>query len=145
MWARSWIGCTLVAFWFSGCVFSFDASTPPSVTDEVWDDGMYAIGLDDAGMYRDGTYTGHRDLPTPQFIVVDVTIENRRIVAIHLRQHPFWKTPQEQEQLFQVVIKDQTTATIAPRHEESEQDQLLDAIDDALNKARQVSPSDTAE
>lgn len=145
MWARSWIGCTLVAFWFSGCVFSFDSSTPPSVTDEIWDDGMYDIGLDDAGMYRDGTYTGHRDLPTPQFIAVDVTIENRRIVAIHLRQHPFWNASPEQENLFQVVIKNQTTTTIAPRHEGSEQDQLLDAIDDALNKARQAPPSDTAE
>ena len=134
---RAWIACMMMVLWLSGCVFRFDASAPPSGMEEAWDDGIYDIPPDPEERYRDGNYTGRRSLPTPQFIVVDVTIEKNRIVAIQLRQHPAWKAPREQEKLLNMVVTSQTTSTITPRPEDSEQDQLLDAIDDALNKARQ--------
>jgi uncharacterized protein with FMN-binding domain len=138
--ARGWIACAIVALWFSGCVFRLGSSTPPSPREEAWDDGIYDVAIEPEGIYRDGTYIGRERLPTPQFIVVDVTIEKSRIVAIRLRQHPAWKAPQEQDRLLRMVVTHQTTSAIAPRHEGSEQDQLLDAIDDALDKARQPAP-----
>ena len=52
-----------------------------------------------------------------------------------------WSAPQEQETLLQTVLSEQTTSTVVPRHEGSEKDHLLDAIDEALNKARQGPPS----
>lgn len=104
--------------------------------DEAWDDGIYDLNL-----YYDGVYTGRQPIPTPQFIVVDVAIEQGRIMAIHLREYPSWSAPQEQEKLLQSVITSQTTSTIAPRDEGSEQDHLLNAIEDALNKARQAPSS----
>lgn len=139
-WARGWIAYTIVALWFSGCVFRLGSSTSPSGMEEAWDDGIYDVAPGPEGIYRDGTYTGSERLPTPQFIVVDVTIEKSRIVAIRLRQHPAWKAPDEQDKLLHTVITNQATSAIAPRHEGSEQDQLLDAIDDALNKAQQPAP-----
>ncbi len=90
--------------------------------------------------YAEGVHTG-RQGPTPQLIVVDVTIEKGRIVAINLRQHPAWKRPEEQEKLLQTVIATQTVATPTPREEGSEEDRLLDAIEDALNRARRDEPS----
>lgn len=138
--ASRWIGCTLLSLWLSGCVFHFDYSTPPSAVEEAWDNGIYDVTPDAEGIYRDGTYIGSQRLLTPQFIVVDVVIKNSRIVAIHLRKHPAWSAPREQEKLLQMVITRQTTSTIAPRPEGSERDQLLDAIDNALNKARQAPP-----
>ena len=107
----------------------------------AWDDDIYGVGIEDAGGYHDGVYRGGKYLPTPQFIVVDVSIQEGNIVAIHLREHPIWSAPQEQEQLLQTVIDQQTTLTIVPREEGSEQDELLDAIEDALNKARQAPPA----
>jgi hypothetical protein len=82
-------------------------------------------------------FSSRQPLSTPQFIVVDVAIEQGRIVAIHLREHPAWSAPQEQEKLLQTVITSQTTSAVTPRQEGSEQDHLLNAIEDALNKARQ--------
>ena len=134
--AREWFACAIMALCFTGCIFRFDASAPPAGMEEAWDDGIYDIPSDPEGRYRDGSYRGSLSLPTPQFIVVDVTIAKSRIVAIHLRQHPTWKAPREQEKLLQTVVARQTTSTIAPRPAGSERDQLLDAIDDALNKAR---------
>ncbi len=89
------------------------------------------------GPWYDGTYTGMSDLPTPQLIVVDVSVSAGRIVAIRVRKHPAWKAPQEQERLLRAVIEAQTTDVYQPRHDGSEQDQLLRAIEDALNQARQ--------
>jgi uncharacterized protein with FMN-binding domain len=138
---RGWIACMMMALWLSNCVFRFDADAPPSGMEEAWDDGIYDVSPDPEERYRDGSYTGSRSLPTPQFIVVDVTIKKSRIVAIRLRQHPTWKAPREQEKLLHMVVASQTTSTITPRPEGSEQDQLLDAVDDALNKARQPLPT----
>jgi uncharacterized protein with FMN-binding domain len=104
--------------------------------DEAWDDGIYDLNTD-----HDGVYTGRQPLLTPQFIVVDVTIEQGRIVAIHLREHPAWSAPQKQEKLLQTVITSQTTSTIAPRDAGSEQKHLLHAIEDALDQARQAPSS----
>jgi hypothetical protein len=47
---------------------------------------------------------------------------------------------QEQELLLQQVIKSQTTAVYKPRHDGSEQDLLLHAVENALSKARQKAP-----
>jgi len=127
-----------MALWLSGCVFKLDYSTPPSGMEEAWDDGLYDVVPDYEGRYRDGSYTGRQSLPTPQLIIVDVVIKKSHIVTIRLRQHPAWQAPREQEKLLKTVVARQTTSTIAPRPEGSEQDQLLDAIDDALNKARQA-------
>lgn len=94
--------------------------------------------------YVGGVYTG-RQGPTPQLIVVDVTIEQGRIVSINLRQHPAWKRPEEQKKLLQAVIAAQTVTRPTPGEDESkegsEEDRLLDAIEDALNKARRDDPS----
>lgn len=109
--------------------------------DEAWDDGIYGVNAEAAGLYHDGVYTGRQPLPTPQFIVVDVVIEKGRIVAIHLREYPPWRAPGAQKKLLQTVITYQTTSTVAPRDEGGEQDQLLDAIEDALDKARQTPPA----
>jgi hypothetical protein len=136
MWASRLMGWSTITLWLSGCAFSFHLGTSPQIMDEAWDDGIY-----DLNTYYDGIYTGRQSLPTPQFIVVDVTIEQNRIVAIHLREHPAWSVPQEQEKLLQTVITSQTTATIVPRDEGSEQDHLLHAIEDALDKARQAPSS----
>jgi hypothetical protein len=136
MWARRLIEWGAVTLWLSGCAFSFHLGTSSPIMDEAWDDGIY-----DLNIYHDGVYMGRQPLPTPQFIVVDVAIEQGRIVAIHFREHPSWSAPQEQEKLLQSVITSQTTSTIAPRDEGSEQDHLLNAIEDALNKARQAPSS----
>jgi hypothetical protein len=136
MWARRMIAWSAVTLWLSGCGFSFHLGTPSPIMDEAWDDGIYDLNL-----YYDGVYTGWQPLPTPQFIVVDVAIEQGRIVAIHLREHPSWSAPQEQEKLLRTVIASQTTSAVTPRDEGSEQDHLLNAIEDALNKARQGSSS----
>ena len=90
--------------------------------------------------YDEGIHMGQQG-PTPQLIVVDVTIEKGRIVAINLRQHPAWKRPEEQEKLLKAVIEAQTVTRPTPREEGSEEDRLLDAIEDALNKARRDEPS----
>ena len=136
MGARRLIVWSAVTLWLSSCAYSFHLGTPSPIMDEAWDDGIY-----DLNTYYDGVYTGRQPLPTPQFIVVDVAIEQGRIVAIHLREHPAWSAPQEQEKLLQTVITSQTTSTVAPRDEGSEQDHLLNAIEDALNKARQAPSS----
>jgi uncharacterized protein with FMN-binding domain len=136
MGTRRWIAWSAATLWLSGCAFSFHLGTSSQSMDEAWDDGIY-----DLTTYYDGVYTGRQPLPTPQFIVVDVAIEQGRIVAIHLREHPAWSAPQEQEKLLQTVLTSQTTSTIAPRDEGSEQDQLLNAIEDALDKARQAPSS----
>ena len=134
---REWIACMMMVLWPSGCAFRFNADAPPSGMEEAWDDGIYDIPPDPEKRFRDGSYNGRRSLPTPQFIVVDVTIEKSHIVAIQLRQHPTWKAPRAQEKLLHMVVASQTTSTITSRPEGSKQDQLLDAIDDAFNKARQ--------
>ena len=138
MWVRSLIGWGFIILWISSCALSFNLGTTSPSMETAWDDDIYDVDVEDAGLYRDGIYRGVNPLPTPQFIVVDVSIEKSRIVAIHLRQHPSWSAPQEQDQLLQTVIDFQTTSTVEPRDEGSEQDHLLDAIEDALSKARQA-------
>jgi uncharacterized protein with FMN-binding domain len=90
--------------------------------------------------WHDGTYTGMLDLPTPQFLVVEVDITQGQIVAIRLQQHPAWKAPEEQELLLHRVLERQTTNVEALREEGSEQDLLLRAIEDALSKAQREAP-----
>jgi hypothetical protein len=63
-----------------------------------------------------------------------------KIVAIHLRQHPEWKAPQEQEWLLRQVVERQTTEVYTLRNDRSDQDLLLHAIEDALYKAQQGTP-----
>jgi uncharacterized protein with FMN-binding domain len=92
------------------------------------------------GPWNDGTYTGIQDLPTPQLLVVDVAIQQGKIVAIHLRQHPEWQAPEDQELLLRQVIESQTTEVSTPRNDGSEQDLLLRAIEDALSKAQRKTP-----
>ncbi|GIX49485.1 MAG: hypothetical protein KatS3mg131_3696 [Candidatus Tectimicrobiota bacterium] len=92
------------------------------------------------GPWEDGVYTGFSDLPTPQLVVVEVSIAGGRIVALRLRRHPAWKAPAVQEQLVRAVLAQQTTDLGLPRPPGSEQDQLLRAIEDALAKARRHPP-----
>lgn len=97
---------------------------------------VFAVHPEPIGPWQEGTYTGMAtDLPTPQLIVVDVTISKGRIFKIRLRQHPEWSGPAKQEQILRAVISQQTTGVYESRHDDSEQDRLLDAIEDALNKA----------
>ena len=97
---------------------------------------VFAARPEPAGPWQEGTYTGMTtDLPTPQLIVVDVIINRGRILRIQLRQHPEWAGPEKQEQILRAVISEQTTNVYDSRHDKSEQDRLLNAIEDALNKA----------
>lgn len=141
MWAKRLMGWSALALWFSGCAFNFNLGPRPQILEEAGDDYIYDVNAYDPGIYHDGVYTGENSLPTPQFIVVDVAIKKGRVVAIKLRKHPAWSSPQEQEKLLQTVISYQTTSTVVPRDEGSEKDHLLDAIDEALNKARQAPSS----
>lgn len=98
--------------------------------------GAFAEHPEPAGPWQEGTYTGMTtDVPTPQLIVVDVTINKGRIFNIRLRQHPAWTAPKKQEQILRAVISEQTTDVYESRHDNSDQDHLLDAIEDALIKA----------
>jgi uncharacterized protein with FMN-binding domain len=124
----SWTRTTLVGIlmlWLSGCTPEGILQTAPVASSGPWNDGIY---------------TGIQDLPTPQLLVVDVAISRGQIVAIRLRQHPTWQAPQEQELLVRRVIERQTTALDTPRNDGSEQDLLLNAIEDALSKAQQKTP-----
>lgn len=115
------IGFGILMLWLSGCMVGSKpqpTAAPPS------------------SPLHEGVFTGTHDLPTPQFIVVDVRIVKGRIVAINLRQHPAWKKPQDQERLIRTVVEKQTTEVYDNRNDDSDQDRLLDAIEDALNKAR---------
>jgi uncharacterized protein with FMN-binding domain len=76
---------------------------------------------------------------TPQAIRVAVDISGGRIGAIRVLQHPAWRAPAEQEELLRLVVESQTTEGLQ-RGTGSERDYLLRAIDDALNKARAVTP-----
>jgi uncharacterized protein with FMN-binding domain len=97
---------------------------------------VFALDSEPMGPWQEGTYTGMTtDLPTPQLIVVDVTITRGRIFRIRLRQHPEWAVPKKQEKILRAVISQQTTAVYESRRDDSEQDRLLDAIEDALIKA----------
>jgi uncharacterized protein with FMN-binding domain len=97
---------------------------------------VFAAHPEPAGPWQEGTYTGMTtDLPTPQLIVVDVMINKGRIIRIRLRQHPEWAVPEKQKQILRAVISEQTPGVYDSRHDNSEQDRLLDAIEDALNKA----------
>lgn len=111
----------LVLLWLNGCTAGVkpEATTSPPL-----------------GQWKEGVYTGSHDLPTPQFIVVDVTIVAGQIVAIHLRQHPAWKKPQDLERLLRTVVEKQTTDVYDGGNDDSDQDRLLNAIEDALNNAR---------
>ena len=132
MWGRKSLQCgSIILLWLitgtAGCNLKVSSHVVPN----AWYEEDYAGGV----------YTGRQGPPTPQLIVVDITIEEGRIVAIRLREHPAWKRPEEQEKLLRAVIAGQTVAIPTPREEGSEQDRLLDAIEDALNKARRDIPS----
>jgi uncharacterized protein with FMN-binding domain len=111
--------------WLSGCTPEVILQTAPVASSGPWNDGIY---------------TGIQDLPTPQFLVVDVAIQQGKIAAIRLRQHPEWQVPQEQELLLRQVIEGQTTEVYTPRNDGSVQDLMLRAIEDALSKAQQKTP-----
>jgi uncharacterized protein with FMN-binding domain len=115
----------VLIIWLCGCAPDVVLQTAP---------------LPSVGPWNDGTYTGIQDLPTPQLLVVDVAIQRGKIVAIHLRQHPAWQAPQEQELLLLQVIERQTTEVYTPRNDGSEQDLLLRAIENALSQAQQKTP-----
>jgi uncharacterized protein with FMN-binding domain len=88
-----------------------------------------------------GSYVGVQDGLTPQAIRVAVDISGGRIGTIRVLQHPAWRAPEEQEELLRLVIESQTTEGLQ-RGTGDERDYLLRAIDDALNKARAVTPSE---
>ena len=117
------VGALLI--WLYGCTSGVVLQTAP---------------LPSVGLWNDGIYTGIQDLPTPQLLVVDVAIQRGKIVAIHLRQHPEWQAPQEQELLLRQVIESQTTEVYTSRNDGSEQDLLLRAIEEALSKAQRKTP-----
>lgn len=131
MWGRRGRACGILLLWLiaglGGCKLGISSHVVP--------DSWYEQD------YSEGIYIGRQGPPTPQLIVVDVTIEKGRIIAINLRQHPEWKRPEEQEKLLRTVIATQTVTVPTPRKEGSEEDRLLDAIEDALNKARRENPS----
>jgi uncharacterized protein with FMN-binding domain len=131
MWRRRGLLCGIILVWsitgLGGCKLRASSHVVP----ESWYEDAYA----------EGVYTGQQG-PTPQLIVVDVTIRQGRIVAIDLRQHPAWKRPEEKKKLLRAVIAAQTVPRPAPAEEGSEEDRLLDAIEDALNKARHDDPSE---
>jgi uncharacterized protein with FMN-binding domain len=92
--------------------------------------------------WEDGRYIGVNDtLPTTPFIQVAVDITWGRMVAISLLQHPVWKAPTETAGLVDLVLASQTTAGHIPRGTGSEHEQLLQAIDNALMKARSSTPT----
>jgi uncharacterized protein with FMN-binding domain len=79
---------------------------------------------------------------TPQVIRVAVDISGGRIGTIRVLQHPAWRAPEEQEKLLRLVVESQTTEGHVLRGTGGERDYLLRAIDDALSKARAVTPSE---
>ena len=118
------IGWVILMVWLSGCAVGVKpepSTAPPPPA---------------SGPLKEGVYTGSHDLPTPEFIVVDVTIVDGKIVAIYLRQHPAWQKPGDQQRLLRTVVDKQTTDLDDERPSDSDQDRLLNAIEDALNKAR---------
>ncbi|MGE3536179.1 MAG: hypothetical protein AB7N91_01935 [Candidatus Tectimicrobiota bacterium] len=91
--------------------------------------------------WQDGSYLGVNELPAPQLIRVAVGISQGRLVSIHLLEHPAWRTPAEQQDLLRLVVESQSTSGLVPRGTGSEQDHLLQAIDNALTKARSEAPA----
>lgn len=91
--------------------------------------------------WEDGHYLGVNDVPTPQLIRVAVGITQGRIVTIQLLEHPAWSAPTEQDRLLRLVVASQTTAGHVPRGTGSEQEHLLQAIDNALSQARPGAPA----
>jgi uncharacterized protein with FMN-binding domain len=99
--------------------------------------------LSASGSWNDEIYTSVQDLPTPQFLTVEVNLSQGQMVAVRLQQHPAWKAPGEQELLLRRVLERQTTAVDELREEESAQDVLLRAIEtieDTLDKAQREAP-----
>jgi uncharacterized protein with FMN-binding domain len=123
MWRKALLFLIYLSLWVGGCHNGVIIQTTSRPASGPWDDG---------------TYTGVSEPLTPQFIQVEVSITRGQIVAIHLRQHPAWELPQEQERLLQLVVASQTTEGHVPRGTGSEPDHLLRAIDDALVKARRA-------
>jgi uncharacterized protein with FMN-binding domain len=102
---------------------------------------LQTASLPSAPLWDDGSYIGMHDGLTPQLIRVAVDISSGRIATIRVLQHPTWRAPEEQKGLLRLVVESQTTEGHVPRGTGSEQDHLLRAIDDALTKARSVTPS----
>jgi uncharacterized protein with FMN-binding domain len=101
---------------------------------------LQTVSLPSTSLRDNGSYIGVHDGLTPQVIRVAVDMSSGHIVTIRVLQHPAWRTPEEQEELLRLVVQSQTTEGV-PHGTGSEQDYLLRAIDDALTKARSVTPS----
>jgi len=83
---------------------------------------------------------GVNDVSSPQLIRVAVNISKGRIVTVRVLQYPGGQASEEQEGLLRLVVESQTTEGHVPRGTGSEQDRLLQAIDDALAKAQSAPP-----
>ena len=115
-----------LVLWGGGCRTGGSLQTAALLSTPLWEDGNYI-----------GMYEGL----TPQGIRVAIDISSGRIGTIHVLQHPAWRAPEEQEGLLRLVVASQTTEGHVPRDTGSEQDYLLRAIDDALTKARSMTPA----
>jgi uncharacterized protein with FMN-binding domain len=102
---------------------------------------LQPAGFPSTPLQDNGSYIGVHDGLTPQVIRVAVDIFSGQIGTIRVLQHPAWRAPEEQEELLRLIVESQTTEGHVPRGTGSEQDYLLRAIDDAMSKARAVTPS----
>jgi uncharacterized protein with FMN-binding domain len=123
MWWKALLFLLCLSLWVGGCRHNVR---------------MHMTSRPASGPWADGTYTGVSAPLTPQFIQVEVSISRGQIVAIHLRQHPAWEAPHEQDRLLQLVVASHTTEGHVPRGTGSEADHLLRAIAEALVRARRV-------
>ncbi len=113
----------------------------------VWGSGgclkevaVQTASLPSTPLWDDGSYMGVNDVSSPQLIRVAVNISKGRIVTVRVLQYPGGQASEEQEGLLRLVVESQTTEGHVPRGTGSEQDRLLQAIDDALAKAQSAPP-----
>ena len=126
MWPSRAILLGAIFIWLSGC-------TREGLV-------LQTRALSPSAPLNDRAYTSVQDLPTPQFLAVEVNIAPGQIVALRLQQHPAWEALQDQELLLHRVLERQATPVDALREEGSEQDAVSRAIEDSLYKAQREAP-----
>jgi hypothetical protein len=107
-----------VSLWLWGCSAPLTLGTTP---------------VTNAKYYHTNPRTDSEALPTPQFIVVDATIDQGRITAIRLRHNSTQNARQEQDVQLNSVRTGQSSAR---QNATGESDRVIDAINAAFKRAQ---------